>query len=213
MTITEALLGFAMMVALLTVIPGIDTTLVLRSSLTRTRGYAWATALGISTGTVVWGVAAAAGATALLAASSLAYQVVSLAGALYLAGLGVSFILTSFRTPPASEAEARLPEPTGGAWRAWTIGLTTNLLNPKVGVFYLATIPHFIPPGTSPLLMGALLALTHAVLNLLWSGAIILAGSAIGRRMRTPGVLRWLDRVTGGVLLAFGVRMAFDSRA
>lgn len=212
MTVGEALLGFAVMVGLLTIIPGIDTTLVLRSALTRTRRYAWATATGISTGTILWGVAAAAGATALLAASSIAYQVVSIAGALYLAGMGLSFLLRSFRRP-AAEAEAAVPEPTGGVRHAWAIGLTTNLLNPKVGVFYLATIPHFIPPGTSPLLMGALLALVHAALNIAWSGVIILAGSTLGRRLRSPLFLRWLDRVTGGVLLAFGVRMALDSRA
>src|SRR5690606_27286970 len=74
MTIAEALLGFAVVAGLLPLIPGLDTALVLRSSLTRSRGYAVATALGIQVGVVVWGIAAAVGATALLAASEFAYD-------------------------------------------------------------------------------------------------------------------------------------------
>ena len=81
MSIPEALLGFALVVGLLTIIPGLDTALVLRTALTRSRGRAYATAAGIQAGTVVWGIAAAVGATALLAASTLAFEFVKLAGA------------------------------------------------------------------------------------------------------------------------------------
>lgn len=171
MTIAEALLGFAVVAGLLTIIPGLDTALVLRSSLTRSRSYAVATALGIQVGVVVWGIAAAVGATALLAASEFAYDVLSLAGA------------------------------------------ATNLLNPKVGVFYLATIPQFVPAGVSPLLMGVLLAGVHVVLGMLWFAGIILGGGALGARLRNPGFVRWTDRVTGGVLVGFGVKLALDAHA
>jgi threonine/homoserine/homoserine lactone efflux protein len=211
-TIGDAVLGFAIVAALLTVIPGLDTALVLRSSLTRSRGYAWATALGIQFGVMVWGIAAAVGATALLAASELAYDVVTIAGAIYLLGLGVSLVVKSFRHRGV-EATAELPPARGGWWGGFAMGALTNLLNPKVGVFYIATIPQFVPPGVSPLAMGALLAAVHCVLGMFWFTAIFLGGSALGARLRSARFMRWIDRVTGVVLVGFGVKLLVDARA
>ena len=148
--------------AVLTVVPGLDTTLVLRSALVRGNGYAVATALGIGTGALIWGAAAAVGAAALLAASEVAYRVVTLGGAVYLVYLGVMLIVKSFRTHglevegPAGEAISK--------WRGFLTGVWTNLLNPKIGAFYLATIPQFVPAGVSPLGMGLLLAGVHDLL-------------------------------------------------
>ena len=211
MTFEQAVLGFAVVAALLTVVPGVDTALVLRSSISHSRGYAAATALGVLSGTIAWGIAAAVGATALLAASTLVYRVFSLAGAVYLAWMGARFIVKSFRGGVAQDAQ--LPALRGSARRGFTTGLVTNLLNPKVGVFYLAAIPQFLPEGVSPIVMGTVLALVHNAFGLVWFAALILAGSALGARLRSPRVMRWLDRVTGGVLLLFGVRLALDFRS
>ncbi len=210
MTVGQALLGFAVVAGLLTIIPGIDTALVLRSAVGRSRGYAVATALGIQTGVVVWGMAAAVGATAVLAASATAYRVLSLVGAVYLVWMGCSMLARSFRRGVATEAE--VPGPRGGALRGWGTGVMTNLLNPKVGVFYLAMIPQFLPAGVPPLIMGVALALVHCLLGLIWFLGLIGLGSALGSRLRTPRFTRWLDRVTGGVLLAFGTRLVFEQR-
>lgn len=87
-TILDAVLAFAVVAGLLTLVPGLDTALVLRPTLTRTRPYAWATAGGVATGAMVWGVAAAVGVSALLAASELAYRILTLAGAGYMIWLG-----------------------------------------------------------------------------------------------------------------------------
>ncbi len=210
MTVLEAVLGFAVVAALLTVIPGLDTALVLRSSLTRSRSYAVATALGIQTGVMAWGIAAAVGATALLAVSEVVYEIVRLAGAAYLVGLGVWLVVASFRRHPADQTEP--PAVRGGLARGWAIGAVTNLLNPKVGVFYLATIPQFVPDGASPLAMGALLAGVHCVLGLTWFTILIAGSTALGARLRTPRFVRGIDRVTGGVLVAFGAKLALDTR-
>ena len=209
MSISEALIGFTIVAALLTIIPGLDTALVLRSSITRSKGYAFATAGGIQTGVMIWGIAAAAGASALLAVSRLGYELLSLAGAAYLVGMGVWLIVGSFRT---HHGASDVPPTTGGPARGWLIGVATNLLNPKVGVFYLATIPQFVPPGAAPLLMGMLLAAVHCVLGMAWFTGVIAGGAALGARMRAPRVVRWVDRVTGGVLLAFGAKLALDTR-
>lgn len=211
MTFEQAVLGFAVVAALLTVVPGVDTALVLRSSISHSRGYACATALGVLAGVVAWGIAAAVGASALLAASETAYRVLSLAGAAYLAWMGLRFVIASFRA--ASSHGPALPALRGSAWRGFATGLATNLLNPKVGVFYLAAIPQFVPEGVSPILMGTVLALVHNAFGLVWFAVLIAAGGALGTRLRSPRFMRWLDRITGGVLLLFGIRLALDFRA
>lgn len=210
MTVGSALLGFAVVAALLTIVPGLDSALILRSALTRSRAYAFATALGIQAGTVVWGAAAGVGATAVLAASETAYRIMSLLGACYLVWMGVSLLVSSVRR--RTETEQAPPIPKGGVWRGAAVGLTTNLLNPKVGVFYLATIPQFMVAGMPPLVMGVLLALVHCVLGMAWSTLLVLGGSALGARLRSASFVRWVDRVTGGVLIAFGARLALDAR-
>jgi threonine/homoserine/homoserine lactone efflux protein len=100
----------------------------------------------------------------------------------------------------------------GGAFRAWATGTTTNLLNPKVGVFYIATIPQFVPHGVSPLAMGVLLASVHCVLGMIWFSGIIFGASAVAPRLRSTRFLRWIDRVTGGVLIVFGAKLAISAR-
>lgn len=214
MTFEQAVLGFAVVAALLTLIPGVDTAIVLRSAVSRSRSYAWAVALGVLTGTVAWGVAAAIGASALLAASETAYRILSLAGAAYLAWMGVRFILRSFRgsSEAAAASAASLPELRSDPWRGFGTGVLTNLLNPKVGVFYLAAIPQFMPQDASPIIMGIVLALVHNTFGLVWFGVLITAGGLLGAKLRSPAFLRWLDRVTGGVLIVFGARIALELR-
>lgn len=212
MTILDAVLAFALVAGLLTLVPGLDTALVLRSALTRTRSYAWATALGVATGAMVWGVAAAVGISALLTASELAYRVLTTAGAAYMLWLGISMIRASFRGGPGTGATgATTPEVPGSAWRGWLVGAGTNLLNPKVGVFYIATIPQFLPPDTSPLLMGAVLAGVHCALTMTWFAALILGGGWARRWLSDPRALAVVDRVTGAVLMAFGGKLLLDA--
>ena len=210
MTIVQALGSFAVLAALLTIIPGLDTTLVLRSSLTQSRAHAYATAFGICSGAFVWGAAAAVGAAALLAASEVAFTVLKLAGAAYLLYLGISMIVVSFRHTAVPEADTPA-RPTGRLTAAFGRGLLSNILNPKVGVFYIALIPQFIPQGVPPLGMGLLLALVHVVESLIWFSAIIFASQLARRWFTNPKVVRWIDRVTGGVLVGFAGVLAVES--
>ncbi|CAL8900208.1 threonine transporter RhtB [Kocuria varians] len=212
MSVLDAVLAFAVVAGLLALVPGLDTALVLRSTLTRTRPYAWATALGVASGAMVWGVAAAAGVSALLAASEVAYRLLTAAGAVYMIWLGASMLVRSFRrTPGAPEAADAAPPAADSPWRGWLTGAGTNLLNPKVGVFYIATIPQFLPEGTSPLLMGALLAAVHGALTVAWFGVLITGGRWARRWLASPRVMRGIDRVTGLVLIGFGVALAVDA--
>lgn len=206
-TITSALLAFAAVAAVLTVIPGLDTTLVLRSALTQSRRHAAVTALGVSVGALAWGAAAAVGAAALLAASELAYRALTIVGAAYMAYLGVMLIVRSFRHEPVALDQVAEPMPL---WRSFLAGAWTNLLNPKIGAFYVATIPQFIPEGASHLGMGLLLAGVHDVIGLLWFAGIIWGAQAVRRWLANARALKIIDRIAGVVLIGFGARLVLE---
>lgn len=210
MTVVQALWSFALLAGLLTIIPGLDTALVLRSSLTQTRAHAYATAFGICSGSFVWGAAAAVGAAALLAVSEVGFTVLKLVGAAYMVYLGVSMIVLSFRrTGSALASGAR---PPGSLAAAFGKGAMTNLLNPKVGVFYIALIPQFIPDGVVPVAMGLLLALVHVLESLIWFSAIIFATQHVRRWLANDRASRWIDRVTGGLFIGFAGVLVVESR-
>jgi threonine/homoserine/homoserine lactone efflux protein len=210
MTFWQAIGGFAVVATLLTIIPGLDTTLVLRSGLTKGKRVAVATAAGIESGALVWGVAAAVGASALLAASELAYRILTIAGALYMVYLGVSLIWKSFRRSAQAPVDVPTIDTRGRHpyVRAWATGAMTNLLNPKVGVFYIATIPQFIPHGSSPIVMGLVLAIVHNLISVVWFAGIIVASSVASRWLRNARAIRIIDRITGTVLIGFGTKLA-----
>jgi threonine/homoserine/homoserine lactone efflux protein len=223
-TITHAFLSFAVIAGLLTVIPGLDTAFVLRTAVAHGRRPAFAAALGIGTGSLVWGMAAATGVSALLTASQTAYLVLRIAGAAYLVWFGGTMLRDALRRRTASavgDAAAApiascaicldpadaVPVPSRIA-RSWARGVSTNLLNPKVGVFYVAMLPQFIPAGAPHLAMGAALALLHDAEGMCWFTALILAAHSARRLFASSRVKRAMDAVTGTVLVGFGLRLA-----
>jgi len=209
--VSESLLAFAVFAAVLTVTPGLDTLLVLRTAAVAGRRPALAAGLGIGLGCVCWAVASALGITAVLGASRVAFDVLRLAGAAYLCWLGVR-LLWRRRGLEASEASTVDIAPaaaTPGA--AFRTGLTTNLLNPKVGVFYLSVLPQFLPDGVAPLIASTALAAVHVVEGLLWFTVIVLAVHRAAHVLARPAVKRWLDRLTGLVFVALGARLAGES--
>ena len=206
MSVQGAVLGFGLVALLLTITPGLDTALVLRAAITRGRRDAVATALGVVAGVLAWGAAAAVGVSALLTASTVAYDVLRLVGAGYLVWLGGRILWRLVRHPAEAAAGSSLSP--GGAWRSARTGLLTNLLNPKVGAFYLSVLPQFLPPGTPALGMGVLLALVHAALSLVWFAVLVLGAVAARRWLQRPGVSRTVEGVTGVALLGLGLRLA-----
>jgi threonine/homoserine/homoserine lactone efflux protein len=222
------MLLFALVAIPLTIMPGLDSALVLRTAVVSGRKHAYATALGINAGVLAWGAAAAVGATAVLAASETAYRALTLAGAAYLLWLGGQMLWSSFRparydalpdgalsstalSSTARPSDVPVAGGTRSPWRSFTIGATTNLLNPKVGVFYLATIPQFLPDGVPHLLMGLLLAIEHDVLGFAWLALLINAAGLAKRWLSGRAIARVTDRVTGVVLLAFGGRLGWNT--
>jgi threonine/homoserine/homoserine lactone efflux protein len=202
-----ALLTFLAAAALIIVAPGPDTLLVTRNVFRRGRRGGLVTGAGTITGLALWSVAAALGLSALLAASEVGYNVVRVAGGLYLIWLGAAS-LRSHGAVPAAPREA----PAMPMHRAYLSGVLSNLLNPKIGVFFVTFLPGFVPigapVGTTAALLGAVFVLETA----LWLVVLVwLVGRGTGWLSR-QGVRRRLDRVTGVVLIGFGIRVAADVR-
>jgi len=206
MTVTQSLMAYIVAAGVLTLTPGVDTALVLRSSTANGAKAAAGAALGITTGLLVWGGIVALGIGGLLAASQVAYTALKWVGAAYLLYLGLKLLLKPRKdTEPAEAAD------TGegaGAW--WAKGFLTNLLNPKIGVFYVTFLPQFVPQGVSVSGWTFLLAVVHAALCVLWFAALIAASVPLGRALRRPRVVQILDRLTGGVFLAFGAKLVLS---
>lgn len=206
MTIIGALGAFTVAAGLLTITPGLDTAMVLRTAAAEGPKRAVMAAAGISLGCLVWGVAAAFGLGVLLTASKTAYAALKWAGAAYLAWLGIGMLIK-----PRQAFDFEAAKTQGTARDSWFIrGLTTNLLNPKVGVFYVSFLPQFVPPGVSAAPFIVLLATIHVGLSAFWFAGLITATRPLKRWLSRGAVVRWLDRVTGGVFIAFGARLALD---
>ncbi|HEX8643697.1 MAG TPA: LysE family translocator [Allosphingosinicella sp.] len=202
----QSLLAFTLAAALMTVTPGLDTALVLRTAAVEGARRAWFAGLGIALGCIAWGAIVAGGLGMLLAASELAYAALKWAGAAYLLYLGLRLLL-SRREEFVGGADAA-PGLSAAAW--FRRGLLTNLLNPKIGVFYVSFLPQFVPAGASVPATTLLLAAIHAGLGLAWFAALILATRPVAAALRRPRTIRLLDRATGIVFLLFAGRLALS---
>jgi threonine/homoserine/homoserine lactone efflux protein len=205
-TVTTALLAFVAAAGLLTITPGLDTALVLRTAAVEGSRRAVLAAIGILSGCLCWAFLVAAGLAALLAVSRMAYEILRLAGAAYLIWMGWR-MLRHPRTQLAAPGEA-----SGSAWGAFARGALTNLLNPKVGIFYISFLPGFVPHGEPVGPFIFLLGVIHAALGAAWFACLILACAPIARALRLPAVLRKLDRATGALFVTFGVGLALETR-
>ncbi|KOX20332.1 lysine transporter LysE [Saccharothrix sp. NRRL B-16348] len=206
---TPALLAFTVAAVLLTITPGLDTMMLLRMVLGGGRKAGLVGGFGTTLGCLVWGAASIAGLTALLVASQFAYDVVRYAGAAYLLWLGGSALWKSWRGTFDRPSDVLAITPA----QALRTGFTTNLLNPKIGVFYLSLLPQFLPSDQASAGWGALLVGVHVAIGQVWQLVVVwLAGRAVAVLTR-PAVRRWTERLTASVLVGFGLKVAFDSGA
>ncbi|MDT0344118.1 LysE family translocator [Streptomyces litchfieldiae] len=131
------------------------------------------------------------------------------AGVAYLVGLGGRMVWDTLRRSGRRTEGAEADRTVGdGVFAGWRQGLVTNLLNPKVGVFYVAVLPQFIPAGAPHFTTGVLLACVHMLLGLIWSTALIGLARALRGWLRRPAARRLLDRITGTVIVGLGLRLA-----
>jgi len=214
-TVDPRLVAFVGVAALLTVLPGADMALVTRNVLALGRRRTMLTILGIGAGCLIHATASALGISAILATSATAYNVVKTAGAAYLVWLGVQSIRGSSEPRQLGSSAARQLgslAATSGRAAAFTQGFLTNVLNPKVAIFYLTFLPQFIAPGQPVLTRSLMLASIHIVMGLIWLTAYAWFIDRLGAVLTRPAVKAWLERVTGGLLVALGARLAWERR-
>ena len=201
---THSFLAFAVFAAVVTVTPGADTLLVIRTAAVFGRRAGLAAMAGIVLGCLVWAALSAVGVTAVINASRLAFEVLRVAGVAYLLWLGISALR-------GGRAGSR-PEPAVAPQRraSFRRGLTTNLLNPKVGAFYLSVLPAFLPPGVPPLAGALGLGAIHAAEGAIWLSGLVFAVGRVRTVLIRPRVARTLERISGIVFIGFGVRLALE---
>ena len=206
-TLGQSLLGFGLLAAVLAITPGLDTIFVLRQALRSGRSAAFSAAGGVCLGTLIWGVAAAAGVAALFVASQVAFTVLRWAGIAYLCWLGLVYLRSAWR---GDAVDADLGTDTQLPGRAAVKGLLTTLTNPKMAVFYLTVLPLFLPAGYPPALAGAMLAGLHAAIGMAWFVVVILAARAVRGFLASRRGARVTDGVAGVAMLGFAAALGFE---
>jgi RhtB (resistance to homoserine/threonine) family protein len=206
-------LPFLAISILLILIPGPDTAVVTKNALLGGRRAGLFAAVGVSMGLTVWTIAAAVGVAALLRASAIAFLVLKVAGAIYLVWIGIQMLRA--RDPIAAATSAghgvAVARPPRGA-RALRQGLLSDLSNPKIAVFFTSFLPQFVHGGGPAFAALLVLGLVFAAITLAWLAAYGVAVGHASGLMRRPAVRKTLDRITGVVLIAFGIRLALERR-
>jgi threonine/homoserine/homoserine lactone efflux protein len=207
--VPDLLLPFLGVVAVLTITPGPDMLLVVRNGLSTGIRGAWLTGLGCCVGISLHATAAVLGLSAILAASASAYAIVKLAGAAYLAYLGVRMLISAIMSgnEPPEETPA---QPVDRGAMAFRQGLVTNVLNPKIALLFLTLLPQFVGDGEPRLRTTATLAAIFLGIAVLWWRTFSLAIGPISRLLRGHRSRRLLDAAAGCALLAISARVGLD---
>jgi RhtB (resistance to homoserine/threonine) family protein len=210
--IDSQVLAFTGIAAILTVTPGADTMLVMRSVLARGQRAGLLATLGIGCGVLIHAALSALGVSWILLQSAVLFEAVKLIGACYLILLGCQSLWSVFRRRGDDPIEAQTGGQRVAGRTSFIEGTLNNLLNPKVAVFYLAFLPQFIRPGDPVLAKSLLLASIHFVMGLVWLSLVTLLMGRLRAVLTQPRVRRTLEAVTGFVLIGFGLRLAMEKR-
>jgi threonine/homoserine/homoserine lactone efflux protein len=222
---TPQILAFLVVAGLLTISPGADMALVMRHALGSGRRQAFFASLGIGLGCLIWGTASALGVAVVLARSALAFTVLKYVGGAYLVYLGAQALWSAVhgesitkgskdtKTEYSSRSSNR-GDPSESARRGpsrsacFAQGLLTNLLNPKVAVFYLTFLPQFVAPDRPVLPQSVFLATMHVIMGQAWLAVYAHFIDRMAAVLLTNRVKRRIEAVTGAVLMALGIRLA-----
>lgn len=196
----DLFMTYVITAALLTMAPGLDTATVLRSAMVEGAAHGAATTAGVAIGCFCWGSAAAFGLAQLFQEAPVAGAGLRLVGALYLGYAGVALLLRRRPNMIIDGSGGPAPRLRMSVLR----GFTTNILNPKVGIFYLTLLPQFAPRG-GDVEVAWLLALVHVAIATLWFLGLSAFAGGIRPLLSNPRTTLAIDRVTGGVFVLLGV--------
>jgi RhtB (resistance to homoserine/threonine) family protein len=206
------LLVFIGVAAIVIVIPGPDTAVVTKNVLIHGRRAGLGTSLGVSAGLAIWTVAAAVGVASLVRASEVAFTVLKLVGAAYLVWLGVQALRAAGRAGGQEEAARPAGGPPMTVRGGFRQGCLSDLANPKIGIFFTSLLPQFVSAGHPVLVPFLILGAIFVAMTLLWLTLYTLVAARAAETLKRPRVRVALDRVTGVVLIAIGLRLAAEHR-
>ena len=204
----HSFLTFLILTIVVITSPGIDTALITKTTISRGKKAGLQMAFGISTGSLVHTCAAALGLSAILLKSALAFEVIKYIGAVYLLYLGVQ-AFWSTRKGDADTAELRIKVRGKSPYNQ---GLLSNALNPKVAVFFLTFLPQFVEPGANTMEQLFLMGVIYTGLAIVWFLIYVSFVNYLRHRLQSPNVKRMMERITGVVLIGFGLKLAFEKR-
>ncbi len=192
---------------LLNLTHGPDTMYIIGRSLTQGRSSGVASALGISTGSICHTVAAALGLSAILATSAMAFSVIKYLGAAYLFYLGIKMLLSKHQNEASALAKV-------SPWGVYRQGVITNVLNPKVALFFLALLPQFVnKDAPAPTLSFLALGMTFVMTGTLWCLVVALSAARFSSRLRAnSGIFSTINRLTGGLFIGLSLKLATAER-
>lgn len=204
MSVTDCLVTYLFAALLLTITPGLDTALILRTSTLNGAKKAFQVALGIDTGCFIWGIVVAFGLGGLLIASEMAYNLLKWCGVAYLLWLGGQLLFK-----PRQLFELANGQASTSSW--FLRGMLTNALKPKMGIFYLSFLPQFIPTGHSPIVWTFLLVFIHVLIGTIWSLILIFATRYVSGFIKNSIFIKWIDRLSGGLFIIFAIKLILST--
>ncbi len=200
-------LAFIPVAAVLTITPGSDTMLVVNNTLTRSTADGLCTVAGINAGLLIHALASALGLSMILMNSAVAFEMVKMAGALYIIFLGIQSLRASRQAVQNVVSSKQCSKGIAASIRE---GFLTNVLNPKVAVFYLALLPQFISPSDNILHKSLTLMAIHFTMGITWFGFITLALGKVRHLISGEKFKKRLEAISGVVFIGLGLRMALS---
>ena len=213
--IDPQVLAFAGIAAVLTITPGADTMLIMRNVFTRGQKAGLLTMFGICSGLFFHATLSALGLSLILVRSAAAFETVKILGACYLIFLGSQSLWAAMQRregDPSGTSDNTAVNPGKKGRRAFIEGMLTNLLNPKVAIFYLAFLPQFIDPRDWVFGKSLLLATIHFTQGIIWYSILIFSLGRMRALLARPRVKQGLEAAAGAVLIGFGIRLAMERR-
>ncbi|WP_322804161.1 LysE family translocator [Vibrio alfacsensis] len=201
--------AFLIAITILTLTPGLDTALVIRNTSRAGIKDGCVTSLGICFGLFVHAFFSAVGISAILAQSAELFQIVKSVGAAYLIWLGVSSLKALTKNNGTISVAEQAHQAYSGK-RSFREGFLSNVLNPKTAVFYLAFLPQFVNPESSPLAQSMLMASIHFIIAMLWQCSLAGALNSAKNLLKNARFMKWMEGATGAVLVALGVKLLIE---
>lgn len=199
---TTPFLVYLVAATVLAITPGVDTAIVLNTTIAQGKRAGLMAGFGIALGCLLWALGASIGLAWAIQLSPKAYIAIKYLGAFYLFWLGIGLLAQAISTQPRLAQALPIR-----AKRAFFQGLLVNLLNPKVGVFYLTFLPQFVPASANIATYALLLGSIHVALSIGWFCLLIISTSLMRSWLQKPATLKALDCITALVLMLFAIRL------